>query len=69
MGARLLADAASIVENREKELGEQETLANSMGLLPTDYESVTAECFAEMCFDSDWKQGVFVCVVSRLIAG
>ena len=33
MGARFLADAASVVESREKELGEQETMNKAMELL------------------------------------
>ena len=52
MGARFLADAASVVESREKELCEQETMNKAMELLPADYGAITSEHFAEMCFAS-----------------
>ena len=55
LGTKLVVDATSMVEVREKELGAQEELNDAVGKLPSLLASITESKFDDMCLCGENK--------------
>ena len=53
LGTKLVVDANSMVDVREKELGAQEELNDAVGKLPPILASITESKSDDMCFSGD----------------